>query len=235
MNNDIRAYVCINSLPRLLRVIGEDILETPISPCPDWPQGDRRGIRCHIDILDPLSHVGAVRIPKLAICGPDDLHSYRSEILLGTADEARQKIGCYTYSDRMRQPIDQIKSSIDELKRNPDSNRAVITLGRPEDVLSQDLPCLRHIQFKTIDEGLAMTAIWRSRDFVQAWYMNVYGLVSLGDYVANCLNIPFYRYSEYNENLHAYASCWTALESFINLPDNDEDLVVDFDDLLEDS
>ena len=100
-----------------------------ISNCSDW-NCTQKEISLTMVVNEPLSEP---RISKLCICSPESLEQYRQEMLDGILDFCIGHGWDYTYHDRMvnydaagKGFLDQVDFVIRELKRNPESRRAVI-------------------------------------------------------------------------------------------------------------
>ncbi len=130
----------------------------------------------------------------------------------------------YTYSQRLTkypfqngEYMNQLEMVIDRVAKSPITRRAVAMTGVPEiDVpLKDDMPCLREIQIRAIEEEdgemyLHLDTKWRSRDLYKAWHDNVLALTFLQQFVAHQLSEKMGRevkvgsYSDYSSSLHIY-------------------------------
>ena len=188
---------------------GGDIVEAP-----DWDTR-RKEFAALFSVTNPFDQT---KIPKATICNDAALVSYVREIILGTLDHAVESgKETYTYHQRMVEPLDQIEYCLNELKRNPGSARAVITVRRPDDCLLVDQPCLQLIQFKMAYNKLNMTTYWRSRDLFKALYMNCFALILFGIEFAKQLGVEFGMYTDYSESLHIYERDWVRAENISSL------------------
>ncbi|MDR0818245.1 MAG: thymidylate synthase [Oscillospiraceae bacterium] len=173
-------------------------------------------------------------VPKATICNDASLFSYVNEILNGTMDDAVESgLEAYTYHSRMVFPVDQIEYCAEELKRNLNSNRAVITIRHPEDNKVEDQPCLQLVQFKVYSGRLNMTTFWRSRDLFKALYMNCFALIRLGVEISEAIQLPFGIYTDHSEGLHIYERDWNQAKQIQNLSFSDaiisaDDFWIDF-------
>ena len=80
----------------------------------------------------------------------------------------------------------QLQFIIDELRRNPDSRRAVIDIrDNSDDMYSDDPACLQHIQFFIRDNKLHMKVLFRSNDACKAAFMNAFALIMIQKMVAD--------------------------------------------------
>lgn len=152
--------------------------------------------------------------PMLSLAmGLKNFSDYIGDILLGKKDELVGKgVYTYTYSERIKHPIDQIVEVIKRIGKRPYTNRAVICTWRvPKDtLLDSGQPCLNRIWFKVFGNTLRMHTDWRSRDLTYAWDVNVIGMIGLGKLVMDCLN-DYYgldlrklEYVDRCDSLHVY-------------------------------
>lgn len=138
------------------------------------------------------------------------LASYDHEMLDGTADNKGWE---YTYHELYAPYYDNV---ITELKRNPQTRRARITLGasRPEIIYSGDPPCLIELLFKIVAGKLEMTILFRSNDGVKAFPMNIHALAMLQRKVAKELDIVPGAMHYIADNFHCYSRDFEILEQY---------------------
>ena len=155
-----------------------------------------------ITVTDPFCEP---RIHKNFPGGPEELESYRQEVVNGIHDhwiDAAAGKWTYTYHERLFsycpvedirdadspkpfRKVDQIQYIIDYLSQAGHSRRAqAITWMPTADPPTDDPPCLQRIWCRLVaDEAgrlsLNMNTHWRSRDLYKAWFMNVYALTDL--------------------------------------------------------
>jgi thymidylate synthase len=160
-----------------------------------------------VTINDPFTEP---RIHKNFPGGPEELESYRQEVVGGIHDHWIDPVAgkwTYTYHERLfaycpvedlRNPdsarplavVNQIQYMIDALSETSHTRRAqAITWMPTADPQTEDPPCLQRIWCRLIaDAGngfiLNMNTHWRSRDLYRAWYMNVYALTDLQRIIA---------------------------------------------------
>ena len=163
-----------------------------------------------VAVADPFSEP---RIHKNFPGGPEELESYRQEVVNGIHDHWIDPAAgkwTYTYHERLfayspvedirsadsLKPfgsIDQIRHMIDALSRTGHSRRAqAITWMPTADPFTDDPPCLQRIWCRLVpnDGGelsLNMNTHWRSRDLYKAWFMNVYALTDLQKVIAEAV------------------------------------------------
>jgi len=161
-----------------------------------------------ITVTDPFQEP---RIHKNFPGGPEELESYRQEVVNGIHDHWIDPAAgkwTYTYHERLfsynpveniqdpesPKPFDmvnQIQYIIDYLSRAGHSRRAqAITWMPTADPATDDPPCLQRIWCRLLanEDGeltLNMNTHWRSRDLYKAWFMNVYALTDLQRRIAD--------------------------------------------------
>jgi len=160
-----------------------------------------------VTIAEPLAEP---RIHKNFPGGPEELESYRQEVVSGIHDHWIDPAAgkwTYTYHERLfayspvediRNPkspkpfkkVDQIQYIIDSLSKTNHTRRAqAITWMPTADPQTDDPPCLQRIWCRLVEAAdgsmvLNMNTHWRSRDLYKAWFMNVYALTDLQRIIA---------------------------------------------------
>ena len=160
-----------------------------------------------VTINEPFSEP---RIHKNFPGGPEELESYRQEVINGIHDHWIDPAAgkwTYTYHERLFaycpvenirdadspkpfRKVDQIQYIIDYLSQTGHSRRAqAITWMPTADPVTDDPPCLQRIWCRLLaneegDLSLNMNTHWRSRDLYKAWFMNVYALTDLQKIIA---------------------------------------------------
>lgn len=199
--------------------------EAPIIPCPDW-NTNQKELSMTMVIEHPLRDN---MISKLAFCDPASLEQYCQEMLDGILDfEIDKGKWKYTYHDRMvRYPVDnqidfpnnwclnQLDFIIYELKRNPESRRAVIDVrDNSQDMYSEDPACLQHIQFFIRDNKLHMKVLFRSNDACKATFMNAFALIMLEKRISDELGIEVGTYTHRANSYHCYERDFNMLDGY---------------------
>lgn len=153
-------------------------------------------------------------ISGLIPCGPRELEQYRQEVLDGILDfEVARGNWHYTYHMRM---ADQFEFIINELKRNPDSRRAVIDVrDKVADMASDSPACLQHIQYFIRGGALHCKVLFRSNDAVKATFMNAFALIMLQKRFADELGVKMGTYTHRANSFHVYEKDWPLLEAYI--------------------
>lgn len=163
-----------------------------------------------VTIIDPFSEP---RIHKNFPGGPEELESYRQEVVNGIHDHWVDPAAgkwTYTYHERLFsycpvedirnadspkpfRKVDQIQYIIDYLSQAGHSRRAqAITWMPTADPVTDDPPCLQRIWCRLVANqagrlSLNMNTHWRSRDLYKAWFMNVYALTDLQRIIAEAI------------------------------------------------
>lgn len=152
-------------------------------------------------------------ISKMIPCGPRELEQYRLEMLDGILDfEVEKGNWVYTYHQRM---ADQFDFIVNELRRNPDSRRAVILVrDKEKDMPSSDPACLQHIQYFIRDGALHCKVLFRSNDAVKASYMNMFALIMLQKRFADELGVKMGTYTHRANSYHCYERDFDTLKSY---------------------
>jgi thymidylate synthase len=163
-----------------------------------------------VEVRDPFCEP---RIHKNFPGGPEELESYRQEVVNGIHDHWIDPAAgkwTYTYHERLFsynpveeirdadspkpfQCVDQIQYIIDYLSKSGHSRRAqAITWMPTADPQTDDPPCLQRIWCRLLPNEagewtLNMNTHWRSRDLYKAWFMNVYALTDLQRQIAQAI------------------------------------------------
>lgn len=156
-------------------------------------------------ILEPM-------ISKLFIGGTRELQQYVMEILYGILDfEIEKGNWKYTYHDRIK---DQIPFVISELKRNPSSRRAVISVRIPDDIGSDDPACMQHLQYFIRENKLHCKVLFRSNDACKATFMNAFALIMLQKRIADELRVEVGSYTHRANSFHCYEKDFDMLNKY---------------------
>lgn len=108
----------------------------------------------------------------------------------------------YTYGERI---MIQLPIIMDMLKDTPNTNQAIIEIGRPEDVFLTHQPCLRLIHFMVYSGRLNISVYFRSNDIGAAFIINHCGLALLLRDVAEYAGFPVGEYHYYSAGAHVYS------------------------------
>jgi thymidylate synthase len=118
--------------------------------------------------------------------------------------------GAYGHRWRRNFLVDQIIRTIELLKSNPKTRRAVIGMWDPsmdcetEETL-RDVPCNTHLYFRVVDGTLQMTVCNRSNDAIWgALGANVVHMTYLQELIAHGAGLSLGMYRVFSNNLHIY-------------------------------
>lgn len=206
-----------NALVRLL-------FEGSVVDCPDY---NTKRLETNMTIEVATSVVDCNSITKFMPCDPWGLASYEEEIVHGIRNfEVENGKWPYTYNLRITKFASHLLGNLDEafnqlvlvkkeLRRNPASTRAVITIRDPEDFNLDDPPCLQSIQFMIRNGRLDMYVMFRSNDAWNAFYMNAWGLMALQREMARKLCVKPGKYVHTANSFHVYARDFDKFESAV--------------------
>ena len=202
-------------------------------PCPDY-NTTQIEISCTMVVHEPLAEP---MISRLFIGGYHELEQYRQEILDGILDfEIDKGNWTYTYHDRIGY---QEQFVINELKRNPDSRRAVIDIRRLSDMKTNDPACLQHIQYFIRDNKLHCKVLFRSNDACKATFMNAFALIMLQKRIADELGVEVGTYTHRANSFHCYEKDFALLDGYVDRILKGEALTYDYvgewDELMEEA
>ena len=198
-----------------------------IADCPDYEQLQKE-CTMTVRVEEPAAEP---RISKLLICGPKELRQYELEILDGILDFVIGKadhLWEYTYHQRYAPQLDFI---ISELKREPFSRRAVMSIRDFEvDSTNSHPACLQSIQYFIRGGKLDCCVLFRSNDLPEAFYMNAFALIRLQEKVAAELGVPVGSYSHRSNSMHAYEKNFGLIEGYVRKMETEpeEDLLYDY-------
>ena len=215
------AYVCGRTLPEAYHEALQELNEIgDVVNCPDYNTRQKE-LSMTMVVISPLDEP---MISKMIPCGARELEQYRLEMLDGILDfEVEKGNWVYTYHQRM---ADQFDFIVNELKRNPDSRRAVIVVrDKEKDMASSDPACLQHIQYFIRKGALHCKVLFRSNDAVKATFMNAFALIMLQKRFADWLGVKMGTYTHRANSFHCYERDFGLLESYANryFEENDDD------------
>ena len=209
--HDLSLPVAYHRALSLLKLYGETV------DCPDY-NTKQIEVSMTMEITQPLSEP---MISKLFIGGPRELEQYRQEMLDGILDfEIERGKWAYTYHDRIAK---QLPWLISELKRNPDTRRAVLLVRDFDaDSKSDDPACLQHIQYFIRDNTLCCKVLFRSNDACKATFMNAFALIMLQKRIADELGVEMGTYVHRANSFHCYEKDYDLLRGYVHKIENFE-------------
>jgi thymidylate synthase len=202
-------------------------------PCPDYNTNQKEATVTFV-VHEPLAEP---MISRLFTGDPSSLEQYRQEMLDGILDfEVGEGKWEYTYHQRMEEQIPWI---LEELRRNPDTRRAVISLRAENDMTSGSPACLQNIQYLIRNGQLHCKVLFRSNDAPKAAFMNAFALIMLQKRFADELGIPVGSYTHRANSFHCYERDYTALDAYTVAIETGRDVTYDYvgdwDEQMEDS
>ncbi|MDR0915573.1 MAG: thymidylate synthase [Oscillospiraceae bacterium] len=177
------------------------------------------------------------RISRLFVGDPRSLEQYRQEMLDGILDfEVDRGNWEYTYHRRMEGQFDWI---LRELRRNPDSRRAIISVRDDEDLKSGSPACLQSVQYLIRQGALHCKVLFRSNDAAQAAFMNAFALVCLQARFAEQLGVAVGSYTHRANSFHVYERNWNLFEGYVRRLKSGDEVTYPFlggwDELMDDA
>lgn len=136
--------------------------------------------------------------------------------------------GAYGYRWIYSFDYDQLQVVVDELKKDPDSRRCVVSMWDPKEDLksavgynrgvSKDVPCNTQIFFYTREGKLDMTVCNRSNDMIWGCYgANAVHFSYLQEYMAASIGVEIGRYYQISNSLHLYTEIEVAARCLENI------------------
>jgi thymidylate synthase len=100
----------------------------------------------------------------------------------------------------------QLDYVINELKRNSNSRRAILTIydGKEHIDYKFDTPCTLNISFNIFNNKLNMSVLMRSNDLWYGFCNDQYCFSNLQKYISDKLNLDIGTYFHFSNNLHIY-------------------------------
>ncbi len=166
-----------------------------------------------LEITDPFRQL--IPITPIGIPAPTS-QEYVDDYLLYLMTSAKKENEQYTYGSRL---APWLHTAIDMLTSTPQTNQACLEVARPDDILLDDPPCLRMVQFKVRPHGLDMFCCFRSWDVWAGLPSNLAALCLMGRYVAEEAGLPFGRVYAASVGAHLYEYAWGLAEAVTGRPE----------------
>lgn len=166
----------------------------------------------NIKIMNPTRYEDGIpiipKIPEWCDVTPPVDKQYILDYLPYIMTNERKPNEDYTYGERMwgdgKSP-NQIQHIIDTYKKyGYRNNQMVIQIARPEDILLEDPPCLRHIDTRIQDDLLHFYIYFRSWDLWAGLPANLAGIAVLHDYMCNMIGVNPGYFICSSKGLHIY-------------------------------
>ncbi len=160
-----------------------------------------------LEISDPFQQL--IPIVPMGVPAPTS-QEYVDDYLLYLMTSVKEENEQYTYGSRLA-PF--LHTAIDMLKATPQTNQACLEVARPDDILLDDPPCLRMVQFKARPNRLDMLCVFRSWDLWAGLPSNLAALCQMGRYVAEESGLQFGTVYTVSMGAHLYEYAWTLAET----------------------
>lgn len=142
----------------------------------------------------------------MPISDDESIHRYFEDYLIDPRLAEKEQ---YTYASRIAPNLEAIAEM---LRESPETNQATIEVGRPEDIVLPDPPCLRVLSWKATPAGLQLSSFWRSWDLYAALPTNLGGLQLLNETMAEWAELSPGPLACYSDGGHIYDHCWKMLD-----------------------
>lgn len=146
-------------------------------------KGDRLELQ-HVKVVVEKPQFEAHEKLRAAHLDPGTLRRYQEELLQGELrpDEA------YHYGHRLRSHfgLDTLAACAARLQEDPEDRKSYVTLwDNPRDLqVKEGRPCLVSLYFRKVEGKLTLGAAFRTHNALDAWLLNVYGLMATQNWVA---------------------------------------------------
>lgn len=122
------------------------------------------------------------------------------------SDDGKTANSAYGYIIKYKFGFDQLECVINELKRNPESRRAVININTPTmyRMVTRDTQCTMFLHYYIRDNKLCSTATMRSNDFIKGLTFDITYFTELQKYVAYRLGLECGTYTHFDTSFHTY-------------------------------
>jgi thymidylate synthase len=126
----------------------------------------------------------------------------------------------YTYGNRLNGYLERIDKVSDvstdgqvgywirSLKKNPNTNQAILQVGQPNDCFLTDPPCLRHLDCRIKDNKLHFVIYFRSWDLWNGFSANLAAIQMLKEYMASEIGVEDGEIIASSKGLHLYDYAW---------------------------
>lgn len=134
------------------------------------------------------------------------------------SDDGKTANSAYGYIIKYKFGFDQLECVINELRRNPDSRRAVININTPSmyRMVTRDTQCTMFLHYYIRDNKLCSTATMRSNDFIKGLTFDITYFTELQKYIAHRLGLECGTYTHFDTSFHTYDADKELLEKIMN-------------------
>lgn len=152
-------------------------------------KGDRLELQ-HVKVVVEKPQFEAAEELQAVNLDPARLRTYQEDILKGELrpDET------YHYGHRLRTyfGLDTLAACAERLKKDPQDRKSYLALwDTARDLTVQEgRPCLVSLFFRKFETKLTLSATFRTHNALDAWPLNVYGLMAIQNWVADRVGLP---------------------------------------------
>jgi thymidylate synthase len=152
-------------------------------------KGDRLELQ-HVKVVVEKPRFEGDEQLRAAHLAPERLRRYQEEILRGEMrpDET------YHYGHRLRTyfGLDTLAACADRLKADLEDRKSYVALWDTSHDLTvkEGHPCLVSLYFRRFEGKLTLSAAFRTHNAMDAWLLNVYGLMAIQTWVAERVGLP---------------------------------------------
>ena len=152
-------------------------------------KGDRLELQ-HVKVVIEKPHFEPIEELLGVNIDPERLRAYQANILRGELrpDET------YHYGHRLRTVfgLDTLAACAARLKADPEDRKSYVALWDTARDLTvkEGRPCLVSLFFRKFEGKLTLSATFRTHNAMDAWLLNVYGLMAIQKWVADVIGIP---------------------------------------------
>lgn len=147
-----------------------------------------------------------------------DFIDHFSKFWRNISDDGKTANSAYGYIIKYKFGFDQLECVINELRRNPDSRRAVININTPSmyRMVTRDTQCTMFLHYYIRDNKLCSTATMRSNDFIKGLTFDITYFTELQKYIAHRLGLECGTYTHFDTSFHTYDTDKELLEKIMN-------------------
>ncbi|RJR43080.1 MAG: DUF4346 domain-containing protein [Deltaproteobacteria bacterium] len=152
-------------------------------------KGDRLELQ-HVKVVVEKPRFEAEKELHAVHLDPQKLRIYQEDILKGEMrpDET------YNYGHRLRSyfDLDTLAACVERLKKDPEDRKAYVSLwdSRRDLTVKEGRPCLVSSFFRKFEGKLTLSATFRTHNAMDAYPLNLYGLMAIQNWVAERVGLP---------------------------------------------
>ncbi len=152
-------------------------------------KGDRLELQ-HVKVVVEKPRFDAEEKLKAVNLDPQKLRQYQEDILRGEMREDET----YNYGHRLRTHfgLDALAACVERLQKDPEDRKAYVSLWdtRRDLAAKEGRPCLVSLFFRKFENKLTLSAAFRTHNAMDAYPLNLYGLMAIQNWVAKRAGLP---------------------------------------------